>query len=186
LKRQISSRKREVLARIRKNSEDQDAWSDLYVEFWPVVFASCYHLLHGNTEQSRELSHEVFVRLARYRPFAKIDSVEYFHRYLTKSCYNVVRDFYRRTNRQVYVSLEFTATLSAPDTASARELSESVRWALRVLDGPERKLLSLLIDDAPAPEIAKRLSISYSNVRVRIYRLRAKLRRVVYELEAQL
>jgi RNA polymerase sigma factor (sigma-70 family) len=172
--------KEDILTRLGHNIEDEDAWSDLYRAFWPFVFAKIYRLLNGNAQPSRELTHDVFVQLARARPFAKLDSIIKFHNYLGMTCSNVVRDFYRRTRRDGQLCHGAVwEDILVSDHSTNEALEDILPSLYRRLDEMERLLLTLLVEGASTSEIARRLNTSDGNARVRICRFRVRLRSIV-------
>jgi RNA polymerase sigma factor (sigma-70 family) len=177
----ITSDKREILSRLSQNSEDEGAWHDLYIAFWPFVFAKIYRLLNGNPQQTKELSHDVFVRVARYHPFSQTDSVPKFYNYLGAACDNLVHDFYRQTQRygEMHRNLLNENLIVSSSSSKGRALEELLPELFPRLENTEQVLLTLLIEGATTSEIAENLSTSLGNARVRIYRLRIKLKAMV-------
>jgi len=172
-------RKENILSRLGHNIEDEDAWSDLYRAFWPFVFAKIYRLLNGNAQPTRELTHDVFVHLARARPFARMESISKFHNYLGITCSNVVYDFYRRTRRDGRLCHGIREDVLISEDSTNESLEEILPILCRRLDETERLLLTLLAEGATTSEIAKSLNTTDGNARVRIYRFRAKLKAIV-------
>jgi RNA polymerase sigma factor (sigma-70 family) len=171
--------KDEILRRLAEQPEDEAAWHDLYIEFWPFVFGTIYWLLNGKREQARDLSQDVFLRLAKYRPFKELRSTEKFRAYLKTTCRNVTYDFLRSTLRDpVFVELE---SIENKNTESRQgfEFRESFQHLYHSLGDADRRLLDLMIAGESGSEIAKRLNISEQTVRVRIHRLRLKTKRLV-------
>lgn len=179
-----SAKKEDILTRLRENSEDQVAWQDLYLAFWPFVFAKIFRSLGGNSQQSGELAHDVFTRLARYRHFTRIDSVAKFHNYLGATCENVVNDFYKQTRRYSAICHELNAARQPwIDHSRGDLLKEVLPQVCRRLEDSELLLLDLLLDGATMIEIAGSLHTSTATARVRVWRFRSKLKALVGEID---
>ena len=171
--------KDDLLKRLAEHPEDESHWQDLYMQFWPFVFGTIYRLLNGNTEQARDLSQEIFIRLARYRPFASIRSVESFYAYLGAACRHIVYDFLKQSHTRISAETALSQRQETSEVPRSVQLREELQEVYHGLNAAERALLDLLIGGASTPEIAERLSISEAATRVRIHRLRARVKELL-------
>jgi len=179
---EMSDQKREVLLRLASDANDQDAWRLLYDEFWPVVFARAYHLLGGDVHAARDISQEVFVRLAAYRPFGRIN-INSFQYYLMTTCMRLATDLIRglraeeRSNRERSVLLQHSK-----EEHSEEPLLEWLEFLATHLQPDEQRLFRLLVEGATTAETAEILEVSPSNARVLTHRLRGRLKALAQEL----
>ena len=178
----------ETITRLAEFPEDEEAWRELYIRFWPFVFGTIYHLLGGRRAEVEDLAQDVFLRLIKYRPFGRLRSHNAFRTYLQVVCRNVVRSFIQRRAKEE-PSMPFEALLHEPETtASLQDSGHAVRDLVEVLERTsgqlsksEHQMLQLLLDGVSLSEMAEYMGISYANAAVRLHRLRAKLRPLVDE-----
>jgi len=105
-----------------------------------------------------------------------------------RSCHDYWRAEYRRRERpesdlsdECRAFVEETAALesseAAEETASRREAKELLDWALDKLSPTDRMVVTLAhLEERPVAEAAEMLGLSVSNVKVRAFRARKKLR----------
>jgi RNA polymerase sigma factor (sigma-70 family) len=129
---------------------------------------------------AEDAAQDVFLRLARYRPFADLRDVAAFRSYLYSMTQNVCRSYLRSVLSRPEVSLDdMLATLpdagliDPEDTLAARDLLDGI---LGPLDDADRQIIRLLADGYGLPEIQEALGIGYSDAGVRVHRLRRRVR----------
>lgn len=185
--RTVVSLLRDLLSRLARAPDDDEAWSELYVSQWPFVFAINYRLLRGQRDLAEDLSQDVFIRLRRYCPFARLREPASFRAYLAAVCRNVFRSYLRQSLSRGEIGLEELGTgglsLLSVDTKADEQLEadELLRDFLGALAPRDRRLLRYLIDGHSLKEIAKATGWSYTNAGVRVYRLRRQLRQYTKE-----
>jgi RNA polymerase sigma factor (sigma-70 family) len=168
----------ELLARLAAAPEDREAWDELYRNMWPFVFATNYRLLRGQREPAEDISQEVFLRLQRYCPFAKLQDAEKFRHYLYAMCRNTCYSYYKQLTKLSEISLGQLLEQQAddPDMMQQVESDELLRDLASQLGREDRRLLRLLTSGYSLSEISGMTGLSYSSVGVRVYRLRRRLR----------
>jgi RNA polymerase sigma-70 factor, ECF subfamily len=161
---------------------NERAYADLITRHKGRVFGTCSRFARDSQELD-ELCQEVFVKAWRkLRSFRGDAPFEHWLARITiTSCY----DFLRRERRyretvsiddSIY-ELRDTGVDAAVSAGRARELLD---WAMRQLSADERLILTLLeIEERPVREIAASTGWSESNVKVRAFRARAKLRDII-------
>lgn len=181
---ETKKRREEILRTLVSSPENEKGWHDLFMEFWPIVYAMIYRRLDGDGARAQELSQQVFIRLAKYPPFRKLERPkefpEVFLGYLARMASNVINDAFRKSDMLQFVGgsetldLEPASTVdSSREAATARDLILSARDEL---SESERKLLDLLWEGQSDDEISAALGIKYGNAGVRIHRLKLKMR----------
>jgi RNA polymerase sigma factor (sigma-70 family) len=177
----------EALAQLSLRPDDEEAWTALHGHFWAFVMATNYRYLGGRSDLADDASQEVFMRIARYRPFSKIQHAEAFKAYLAATCRNVVRDYLRWhiPRDRVVTSSNSEELLESPSMDAAADAdivaAERLSGLADALEEKERILLHLLIEGYGLEEIAERLNVSYTNAGVRVHRLRVKLRNLMMD-----
>ena len=177
----------EFLTRIIGDPEDREAWAGLYKSLWPFVFAINYRLLRGQQDLAEDLSQEVFLRLQRYAPFHRFrDNPQGLKNYIAAVCRNCCRTYMRQVFARNEVALGDPDEDCPPrmvresEFAEQVEVDELLRDILGGLEKTEdRKLLRLLAEGHSLAEIGEAMELSYTNVGVRVHRLRKKLKKAL-------
>lgn len=170
----------EAVRRLASDSDDEEAWSALYAHFWSFVVSACFRALRGAAELAEDAAQEVFLRLARYRPFSDLRDAVAFRSYLYSMSQNVCRSYLRSVLTRPEVSLDEMLTMlpdagsiDPEDALAAREVLDEI---LGQLDDADRQIIRLLADGYGLQEIQQALGIGYSDAGVRVHRLRRRLR----------
>ena len=151
---------------------------------------------HMPPERIQEAAHETFVRA--YRSLGTYGGKKLFKHWLSgvavRCCYDLWREHYRR--REVPVSTisreertwveDVASGLSEKEfleNVQRREAAELLGWAMDRLSAGERTVLSLIhFEGYSTAEAAELLGWSLSNVKVRSFRARRKLRKLLSTL----
>ena len=163
-------------------SGDESAFAELMRRHKGRVFGTCSRFAR-DSHQLDDLCQEVFLRAwRRLRTFRGDAPFEHWLARLTiTACY----DFLRREKRHrghaelddSLFELRDTAIDAAIAAGRARDLLD---WAMRKLSAEEKLVLTLLeIEERTVREIAELTSWSESNVKVRAFRARARLREII-------
>ena len=163
-------------------SGDEGAFAELIRRHKGRVFGTCSRFAR-DSHQLDDLCQEVFLRAwRRLRTFRGDAPFEHWLARLTvTACY----DFLRREKRhRGHVELD-DSQLELRDTGidaaiAAGRARDLLDWAMRKLSAEEKLVLTLLeIEERPVREIATLTGWSESNVKVRAFRARAKLREII-------
>ena len=174
-----------VLARLSRTPDHRPSWEELYRQTHPLVFATLFRLTNGDVERAEDLAHDVFLRVARYRPFARMSSTDAFKRYLRTICHNVLRDRFRHDEMRWFEQLSTEEhalhAVAHERTSEIVEAADLHDHLMSGLEPQERGLFKLLLSGATYEEIGRALGILTVSARVRALRLRKKLERVLKE-----
>jgi RNA polymerase sigma-70 factor (ECF subfamily) len=168
-----------------------DAFEALVERYERYVFAIVSRHVPGDAVA--EVAHDAF--LGAYRSLPKLRDPDQFKSWLAgiavRTCYQYLRTEYRKRKRTP-ASLEDTdasgVTAAADELAehrhrrsqNAEQASELVSWALDKLTPAERMVVSLLhLEQHSVQETASLMGISTANVKVRAFRARRQLRRIL-------
>jgi RNA polymerase sigma factor (sigma-70 family) len=171
----------DALKRLSVDRTDEDAWRFLFEQSWATALTTSNRVLRGQLELARDVAQEAFHRIVRYCKFADLLDPDDFFLYLKAVCRNAARDALKDLTAEALVESaeegeleEIRVSEETPENLiSARETLNEFR---QQLDESDRKMLNLLIEGFDLPEIADRLTLSYSNAGVRVHRLRERLR----------
>jgi RNA polymerase sigma-70 factor (ECF subfamily) len=131
------------------------------------------------------------VRLVSYAPFAELVDPPVFKAYVRSVCRNVARTYLRRVVERRSRELEESQILDetvADQQPTVQELAEALELfedILGELDPADRRLVELVVEGYPTTEIAELTGLSYSNVSVRLHRLRRRLRKYLSDKEME-
>jgi RNA polymerase sigma-70 factor (ECF subfamily) len=171
-----------ILKRLAAARDDEDAWTALYARFRPFVYALAFRATGGSPDLAREAAQEVFFRLVKYCPFARLTDADELRAYLAVVTRNVVARLRVAPGAELQTGLLGSpeAELAEPVLTShgeAVELRQLLARALGELQPEERRALALRLEGRSLQEVADRLGISAGNAAVRLHRIREKLRR---------
>lgn len=161
-----------------------DAFEELIRRHKRRVFGSASRFAR-DAHQLEDICQEVFVRA--FRNLAKFRNEAPFHHWLARITTSACYDFLRRERKsREQVSLdgsELQIRDPGVDAAlSAGRARELLAWALRQLSAEEQLILTLCeIEERPVREVAQCTGWSESNVKVRAFRARQNLKKLLQE-----
>ncbi|HOI94013.1 MAG TPA: RNA polymerase sigma factor [Syntrophobacter fumaroxidans] len=151
---------------------------------------------HVPRDHTEEVVHEVFVRAYRSLPgyTAKAPFGHWLSKIAVRCCYDFFRN--RRRNREIVLTnltedhqkwVDAVRTAESHEVfekeAGRKEAGEVLEYALERLSAADRMVLTMLhLDGVPVKEAADLLGWSVVGVKVRAYRAKRKMRKIVSEL----
>ena len=161
---------------------DEEAFRQLITRHKARVFGTCSRFAR-DPQQLDDLSQEVFLRawrkLARFRGEAPFE--HWLARLTVTACYDFVRR--ERRHRDALSLDDFAQDLrdhSTDAAIAAGRARELLDWAMRKLSADERLILTLLeIEERSVRQISAVTGWSESNVKVRAFRARARLKTII-------
>ncbi len=161
---------------------DDDAFAEIVQRYKRRVFASAARFARDD-HQLDDIAQEVFLRafrnLAKFRgdaPFA-----HWLSRIIVSACYDFLRKE-RRVREQVALdAIEFEMRDGSIDPAiSASRAREVLAFAMRRLTAEEQLIVTLCeIEERSVREVAELTGWSESNVKVRAFRARQNLKKIL-------
>ena len=161
---------------------DEQAFADIVRRHKGRVFGTCSRFAR-DAQQLDDLSQEVFLRawrkLGSFRGDAPFE--HWLARLTTTTCYDFLRRERRHRDQVSLDEFPFEMRDAGIDAAiSAGHARELLDWAMRRLSAEERLVVTLLeIEERTVREIAAQTGWSESNVKVRAFRARARLREIL-------
>jgi len=163
---------------------EREFFDTVYSDVFPVLYRVVLRIV-GDRESAEEVCHDAFVRF--YQNSAKLPDEQQARYWLLRVGKNLAFNLSKRRGREQR-AFERAYHEPAPvgerteDSTLRDETKEAVRRALEQLP---RKLRDVIIlkeyGDLAYAEIAKTLGISVANVKVRAYRAREQLSRLLEE-----
>jgi RNA polymerase sigma-70 factor (ECF subfamily) len=161
-----------------------DAFAELIRRHKPRVFATASRFARDG-HQLEDICQEVFVRA--FRNLGKFRNEAPFHHWLARITTSACYDFLRRERRnREQVSLDGSelqiCDAGVEAALSAGRARELLAWALRQLTADEQLILTLCeIEERPLREVAEHTGWSETNVKVRAFRARQNLKKLLQE-----
>ena len=161
---------------------DDDAFAELVRRHKRRVFGTAARFAR-DAHQLDDICQEVFLRA--FRNLAKFRRAAPFEHWLARITVSACYDFLRRERRvREHVSLDahvFELRDTGVDAAiAAGRARELLDFAMRRLSADERLILTLAeIEERPVREIAELTGWSESNVKVRAFRARQSLKKIL-------
>jgi RNA polymerase sigma-70 factor (ECF subfamily) len=159
---------------------DDDAFAELARRHKPKIFAMAARFARNDHELD-DICQEIFIRawkhLASFRADAPFE--HWLSRLAVRGCYDFLRK--ARRSREHDVPLDDNArNISAEEKPGARHARETLALAMSKLSPEEKLVITLLeLEEKSVREIAALTGWSESNVKVRAFRARAALKRVI-------
>lgn len=167
-----------VIERLATSPADEDAWAHLYRLMRPYVFAVVYRRVRGVAGLAEDITQEVFIRLARSRPFVRVRDADAFRRYVWRVADNVARTHVRGLMRRAAVEAQSGGAMHEEGLSDAAVDSGSLLLeGIQELEVRDRELLGLVLEGHSLADIARLTGLTYTNVGVRLHRLRQRLRK---------
>jgi len=148
------------------------------------------HIPH---EQSEEVAHDVFVRA--YKSLSGFKNTSSFQHWLSSIAVRTCYDFWRKTyrNREIPISVlsekqqhwieavtAEQAHRSFSEQEARQEAQEVLTWALNKLSAEDRMIVELIyLEGLSGKDAAELLGWSVTNVKVRSFRARKKLEKLL-------
>lgn len=165
------------------NQNRDDAFNERLVGIYPQLFGLALRLCRNDAD-AHDLAQAAFERGLRYRSLFR--SGESPDRWMSTILRRIFVDDYRARQRRARLSLlddhdaVVTATEPEPPPAWDDFTPADVQRALLFVDRVSREIFSLFVFGRLAQdEIARRLSMSRKTVATRVFRTRAKLRKIL-------
>ena len=161
---------------------NDDAYAELTLRHKSRVFGVASRFAH-NAAELEDICQEVFVqayfKLRQYRRDSPFE--HWLMRITTHKCYDYLRKRQRCTpSVSIETMLESGHEPSSPEPAAAHPDLERLHSALAALSDKERLVITLLeLEERSLQEIAELTGWSVANVKVRAFRARAALRKLM-------
>jgi len=161
---------------------DERSFATLVARHKGRVLGTCARFARDG-QQLDDLGQEVFLRAWRKLRSFRGDAP--FEHWLARLTVTACYDFLRRERRhREQVSLDDMVLemrdASADATVAARRARELLAWAMRQLGAEDQLILTLLeIEERSVRDIASTTGWSESNVKVRAFRARARLKEIL-------
>ncbi len=165
-----------------------DAFAELIRRHKRRVFSTASRFAR-DAHQLEDICQEVFVRA--FRNLGKFRGEAPFHHWLARITTSACYDFLRRERRsREQVSLDGSELqirdTSAEAAISAGRARELLSWALRQLSADEQLILTLCeIEERSIREVAEHTGWSETNVKVRAFRARQNLKKLLQDTHEQ-
>jgi RNA polymerase sigma-70 factor, ECF subfamily len=158
--------------------DDAQQVAALYARFGPVVYRRCVRLL-GNTEDARDATQLVFIRLLKNRRrFDSLDdALPWIHTVTTNFCFNWKRDARRRSGHLEALGTDEPLAPGLHEAAEDRQLAQHV---LAKTDDETRDIaVGMLVEERQQQDVARALGVSEKTVQRKLRRFLDKAKRAL-------
>jgi RNA polymerase sigma factor (sigma-70 family) len=159
-------------------------FNKIYEALFPIIFRVAYRIV-GTADIAEDVTHDAFIKYyERKEPLPDLDQTKYW---LIRVVKNLSLNYTKKRAREKrayekYRDNTYRHPESGEDITLKKEMSKDVKEALDML--PENLRLVLVLKeyaDLNYKEIGKVLGISEGNVKVRVFRGRERLLRILKE-----
>ncbi len=157
------------------------SFDELYARYRQRVFVYCLQFLQ-NREQAEDAFQDTFVKIYRHQHEfeTKENIAAWVFTVARNTCLNAVRDRGIAQRHVEYVDPEALQVHPAGMPAVECDVREFIEWAIAKLPTEQREALVLReLQDMTYEEIAKITGASLANVKVRIFRARQRMRKLL-------
>lgn len=145
-------------------------FEEVYKQFSPKIFRVCMAYLN-DYEHARDITQETFIavwkNLASFRKESHIST--WVYRIAINNCLRAIEK-----NKRVK-KVELPTDLPFVQEESIEEKLSFLYICIADLEEAERIIISLVLEEVPQEEISEIVGLSYSNIRVKIHRIKEKL-----------
>lgn len=165
-------------------SGDINAYSLLVDQYKDKVYSLVYGILR-NEEEAKDLAQQIFIKA--YTSLKRFRKESSFSTWIYRIAYNTAISETRKSKRKVKSfddQLEKASSMDLSDTIEAEEegklRKELLHQAINQLQAEERLILMLYyFEEQTIEEISNSSGLSQSNVKVKLFRLRNKLKEMI-------
>lgn len=163
-------------------AEDDEAFATLVRRYRSRVFGIAGRFARNDHELD-DVCQEIFIKayrnLGRYRGDAPFE--HWLSRIAVRACYDLLRKTRRERENVSLDSLNVTLTdINADKFVGESEVRELIEFAMRQLNEKDRLVITLLeIEEKSVREVATLTAWSESNVKVRAFRARQELKKIL-------
>lgn len=147
---------------------------DLHRQYYPMVYNICLGFLKGDSEPAKDLSQEVFINawnaLDGFRKEASYKT--WLYRITVNSCLQYLR---KEKNKQK-LPLE---TIEEAIDESTKADYQPLYNAIGQLSEVDRLIIMMVLDEVEYDEIAEVFGLNSVNLRVKIHRIKARLKKIM-------
>ncbi len=165
-----------------KNLDETQSFEQLYNEVFPLIYKVAYNIT-GNSSAAEDICQEAFIKYYnRQIPLPTLNDAKYW---LIRVAKNLSFNYGKREKRKLKIFEKIKNEPYYSDETGEKEAlkKESKETVNRLLDNLPEKLKAPLVlrefSDLNYKEISKILGISESNVKVRIFRARESIQKMI-------
>jgi len=176
-----------ALERLKGNLRDEVAWRELVKWLYPTLFYFLYRLSDGQAELCKDVIQDVLLKFFNQVDMQTLENPASVAALLKTMSRNRLIDYVRsrQVRRSVPIDSE-TSDLPDPAGVDIAESNEFQLWELQRLSNrlstEDQTLLRLVLGgQSEIPGVATALKITYAAAAVRLFRLKERLRRLVFD-----
>lgn len=152
-----------------------DTFDTIYTQFLPMVKQMCLGYMKGDEELASDLAQEVFINVWYALPNFKERSS--YKTWIYRIAVNTALNFIRNHKKINHTSME-----NLPSMAEMKEENNDygvLLAAIGELQEVDRLIIMMVLDELDYGEIGEVMGISAGNLRVKIHRIKARLKKII-------
>lgn len=178
--------KNEEMELVEQSKQDYNAFNKLYEYYMPRIYGYLLSRVQ-NKEDAQDLTSQTFEKaIGGLMDFETRDNIR-FSSWLYRIAINNLTDYYRRSGKRKNLDIkDYENKLSDGNSNQADEVANKDELSRYLEELPEesRRILMLkFYQDLGNHEISEVLSLSYSNVGVKLYRALKQLKEIIKQDE---
>ncbi len=152
-------------------------FESLYTDYHPMVLQMCLGFVKGDHDQANDLQQEVFINtwnaLSKFK--GKSGYKTWIYRITVNTCLKYIRD--SKSKAQVALTESDQQTILKDDETDS--LHQSLYKAIGQLNEVDRLIIMMVLDELTYDDMAEVIGISAGNLRVKIHRIKASLKKIL-------
>ena len=159
-----------------KSNDQETAFAELYRTYRDMVFHLCLGFMKGDNDAAHDLSQEVFINC--WQAIDKFRGQASYKTWVYRITVNTCLQHLRRHHKQIRVPLSNQLAIAAPPPASLNPY-QPLYQAIGQLGEVDRLVIMLVLDELSYEEIARITGLAAGTLRVRIYRIKKSLKKLL-------
>lgn len=150
-------------------------FEQLHQQYYAMVNMVCLGFMKGEKDQANDLSQEVFINI--WNALDKFRNESSYKTWIYRITVNTCLQYLRKQKKIIKLPAENAEFIQAP--ALADKQYKSLYIAIGQLNEIERLIIVMVLEEIPYDEISKVMGITETNLRVKIHRIKASLKKIL-------
>lgn len=154
---------------------NNEVFEHLHQQYYAMVNTVCMGFLKGEKEMANDLSQEVFINI--WNALDKFRNEASYKTWIYRITVNTCLQYLRKEKKIIKVPAENAESLHT--TIASDKHYKSLYVAITELNDIERLIIMMVLEEMPYDEISKVMGITEANLRVKIHRIKANLKKIL-------
>ncbi|MFD2565456.1 RNA polymerase sigma factor [Aquimarina rubra] len=160
------------------SKKNQLLFEKIYKQCYPMVLQMCMGYMKGDHDLAKDLSQEVFINI--WNAMDSFKGISTHKTWVYRITVNTCLQHIRKEKNKKKVALEKVEhALREESNEVASEQNQSLYRAIGALEEVDRLLIMMVLDGQDYDSISEVMGIKPTNVRVKIYRIKKRLKKIL-------